>query len=166
MSQIDEWTPLFPRKNEVAKEPAPGEIYRRLTEIDSGRPVAVHFYLGEGLRWIRVGFGEEEPLRPSAVVDVGRAIERCLRTGPLYFHALRPYDMLFFLDGGDPDSTGMPAEYYGAPLVDVLRSWGLEPSPAPIKTKAPLSRAAAGQLPVAGKRKKASVQVRQRRAGS
>ena len=166
MSKIDEWTPLFAKKGEVAREPAPGDIYRRLVEIESRPPAAVHFYLGEGLRWIRVGFDGEEPLDPSAVVLIGRAIESCIPKGPLYFHALRPYDLLFFLEGGDAESEGMGASCYGAPLADVLRSWGVEPSPAPIKTRSRVPRAAAEQLPAAGKSGKTPIRVRQSRAGS
>jgi len=127
MSQIDEWTPFFPKKGETAKAPPPDDIYRRLAAMKSRTPAAVHFYLGEGFRWIRVGFSEDEPLGPSAVAEAGRIIESCLASGPLYFHALRPYDMLFFLEGGDAESKGMPAGCYGAPLAEVLRSWGVQP---------------------------------------
>jgi hypothetical protein len=125
MSQIDEWTPLFPKTGETPKPPPP-EIYPRLMAIKTRPPVAVHFYLGEGLRWIRVGFSGDEPLEPSAVVDVGRIIESCIDKGPLFFHALRPYDMLFFLEGEGEvkKKMGMPAGCYGAPLSEVLHSWG------------------------------------------
>ncbi len=137
MSQIDEWTPFFPKKGEAPKAPPPGDIYRRLIAMKSRTPAAVHFYLGEGLRWIRVGFSEDEPLDPAAVAEAGRIIESCIPNGPLFFHALRPYDMLFFLEGGDANSRGMPASCYGAPLAQVLRSWGINPSrAAPVHSRA------------------------------
>jgi len=91
------------------------------------QPMAVHFYLGEGLRWIRVGFDGTVPLKPAAVKTVGRIIAPCVaKSGPLYFHALRPHDMLFFLSDGEEKSIGMPAECFGTPLEDVLRAWGVK----------------------------------------
>jgi hypothetical protein len=155
MSQIDEWTPLFPKKGETPKPPPP-DIYPRLMAMKSRPPVAVHFFLGEGLRWIRVGFSGDEPLQPSAVAEVGRIIESCIKKGPLFFHALRPYDMLFFLEGEEEKSMGMPANHYGAPLGEVLRLWGAKP---PQKASR-LARAPAEQTAVIRKRKRAALQVR------
>jgi hypothetical protein len=159
MIQIDEWTPLFPKIGEAPKAPPPVDISTQLEAMKSRPPVAVHFYLGEGLRWIRVGFSGDEPLEPSAVVDVGRIIESCIDKGPLFFHALRPYDMLFFLEGEGEDKKkmGMPAVCYGAPLSEVLRSWGAKP---PQKAQSRPARAPAEQTAVARKRKRASAQLR------
>ena len=150
MTKIDEWTPVLPKKGERSKQPdsaakplagsAPdlvGAIYSRLTSMEPRPPNAVHFYLGEGLRWIRVGFHGDEPIKPSKVRDVGQIIESCIeKQGPLFFHALRPYDMLFFLEGGaaESESIGMPASYFGAPLQEVLHAWGFNPSAASRKT--------------------------------
>jgi hypothetical protein len=158
MSQIDEWTPLFPKLGETPKPPPP-DIYPRLLAMKTRPPAAVHFYLSEGLRWIRVGFSGEEPLEPSAVGEVGRIIESCIDKGPLYFHALRPFDMLFFLEGEGQDKKklGMPAGCYGAPLSEVLRSWRVKP---PQKAQSRHARAPAEQTGVARKRKRASLQVR------
>lgn len=160
MIQIDEWTPLFPNKGETAKAPPPDDIYRQLEAMKSRPPVAVHFYLGEGLRWIRVGFDGDQPLEPSAVANVGRIIETCMKKGPLFFHALRPYDMLFFLEDGDKESVGMPASYYGTPLGEVLRSWGIKPSAASQEAQSRLARPPAERTPAVGKNKRASLQVR------
>ena len=135
MRQIDEWTPLFLKKGETANAPPPDAIRSRLEAMKSRPPVAIHFYLGEGLRWIRVGFSGDEPLGPSAVATVGRIIETCMPGRPLFFHALRPYDMLFFMEGGDPESRGMPASCYGAPLGEVLRSWRVKKSVAVGKSR-------------------------------
>jgi hypothetical protein len=159
MIQIDEWTPLFPRMGETPKPPPP-DIYPRLMAMKTRPPVAVHFYLGEGLRWIRVGFSGDEPLEPSAVVDVGRIIESCIDKGPLFFHALRPYDMLFFLEGGDAKSVGMPPRSYGTPLGEVLHSWGVKPSGASQKAQSRRARPPAEQAPAVGNKKRGSLQVR------
>ena len=160
MIQIDEWTPSFPKIGEPPKAPPPVDICTLLEAMKSRPPVAVHFYLGEGLRWIRVGFSGDEPLAPSAVVDVGRIIESCIKKGPLFFHALRPYDMLFFLEDEDKKSMGMPASCYGAPLGEVLRSWAAKPSVASKKAQTRLARAPAEQTAVVRKRKRASLQGR------
>ena len=124
MTKIDEWNPVLPQKGKRSKQPNSaakplaksvpdlvGAIYSRLASMEP-RPNAVHFYLGEGLRWIRVGFDGDEPIKPTEVKRVGQLIETCIETpGTLYFHALRPYDMLFFLEGGEAESEslGMPA---------------------------------------------------------
>lgn len=126
MARIDEWNPVFPQKGEPSQPPdLVGAIYRALMSMKPRAPAAVHFYLGEGLRWIRVGFdGDQPPLKPAAVKEVGKVIEACIPPpGPLFFNALRPHDLLFFLESGDPDSVGLPAEYFGIPLRDVLRAW-------------------------------------------
>lgn len=142
MTRIDEWNPVLPPTGGASKPPegrpsppAAGEpdlvgaIYEGLEAMQPRPPVAVHFYLGEGLRWIRVGFDGDEVLEPAAVAAVGRVIAACAgRSGPLFFHALRPYDMLFFLEGGAADSAGLPAEWFGAPLEDVLQAWGIKAS--------------------------------------
>jgi hypothetical protein len=76
-------------------------------------------------------------MKPSEVRGVGQIIESCIeKSGPLFFHALRPYDMLFFLKGGkaESESLGMRAEYFGAPLKKVLRAWRFNPSAASRKT--------------------------------
>jgi len=138
MIKIDEWTPLFPKNLEPLGAPpfkrsfpsaqeVADRIYRLLVEIRPTPPIAVHFYLGEGLRWIRVGFGGSDPLRPPTVGDIGRRIASCVPEETLFFHALRPYDMLFFLADGELESSGMPATDFGAPLVEVLNAWKLHP---------------------------------------
>lgn len=152
MSQIDEWNPVLPRIGASSAPPAAAagepiaraqrpvvrtpklvdEIYNALM-ARRPPPAAVHFYLGEGLRWIRVGFEGDQPLTPVAVGDVGRAIKSCVAAQPLYFHALRPHDMLFFLEGGGGDSIGMPAKCFGTPLDQVLRAWGMDPPAAATK---------------------------------
>ena len=137
MTKIDEWNPVFPKKGEPATTaPLIGTIYERLMSMKSRPPNAVHFYRGEGLRWIRVGFEGDEPLEPPAVADVGRVIETCIpkEQGPLFFNALRPYDMLFFLEGEKKESIGMPPTYFGAPLKEVLNAWESKPSAASRKT--------------------------------
>ncbi|SFM82606.1 hypothetical protein [Variovorax sp. OV329] len=139
MSLIDEWTPLFPNSGEAhrsapggvarsagARDPLQARIYERLEKLAES-PSAVHYYLGEGFRWIRVGFAGETPLTPSAMLDVGEAIEASLgsaESSPLYFHALRPHDMLFFLERGDAESEGLPPSFYGVPLKQVQGAWG------------------------------------------
>lgn len=146
MIKIDEWNPVLPPKGERSKQPDSaakpvarsaldlvGAIYSRLTSMEP-RPNAVHFYLGEGLRWIRVGFDGDEPIKPSEVKHVGQIIESCIeKPGTLYFHALRPYDMLFFLEGGEAESEslGMPVTYFGAPLVEVMNAWEFNPQLSP-----------------------------------
>lgn len=146
MTRIDEWNPVLPKKGGSPKPPngAPSPpagsapdlvrtIYRELVAMQPRAPVAVHFYRGEGLRWIRVGFEGNVPLEPSAVAVAGQAIRSCIGpSAPLFFHALRPHDLLFFLEGGEgeEDSLGMPAECFGAPLEDVLDAWGIKPAVA------------------------------------
>lgn len=144
MRKIDEWNPVFPKKGgasktsdgaaSVAARRAPdlvGAINRVLMAMKPRPPDAVHFFLGEGLRWIRVGFDGNETIAPSAVGEVGKVIASCLGPSePLFFNALRPHDMLFFLEGGDPESVGMPADYFGTPFDEVLRAWGSSPSAA------------------------------------
>lgn len=146
MTKIDEWNPVLPQKGKRSKQPdgaakplaksAPdlvGAIYSRLASMEP-RPNAVHFYLGEGLRWIRVGFDGDEPIKPTEIKRVGQLIETCIETpGTLYFHALRPYDMLFFLEGGEAESEslGMPAGHFGALLVKVMNAWEFNPQLPP-----------------------------------
>lgn len=101
-------------------------------------PIGVHFYLGEGLRWIRVGFDAGQPIQPSAVRTVGEVIASCIGGETLYFHALRPYDLLFFLEGGRPESVGMPSDRFGIPLADLLTAW--KPQRAPAARKAATKR--------------------------
>lgn len=152
MSLIDEWTPLFPNDEEPAPTPAPvgsasgasggklqSRIYRQLSALRPA-PSAVHYYLGEGFRWIRVGFDGEVPLAPAAMLSVGQVIAASLgktEKSPLYVHALRPHDMLFFLEGGDADSEGLPPHFYGAPLEKVQQAW------VPASRRAPQARTAA-----------------------
>ncbi len=147
MTQIEEWTPLFPNKGEAPTAPKKtpsalaGAIYGQLAAMKPRAPMAVHFYLGEGLRWIRVGFEGDDPLLPSDAVSIGQAIERCLAVDePLFFHALRPHDLLFFLEGGDADSMGLPAAYYGMPLDQVRRAWAGGKSVVAGAAKAPAHR--------------------------
>ena len=146
MLRIDEWKPpawvnleweaIPPEPGKVPKRAprlgapaAPGTARAIAAKLESlqGRPAcAVHFYEGEGLRWIRVGFDPGEPLQPAAVANVGRAIASCIPDpGPLYFHALRPHDLLFFLTGGDVGKIGMTARNFGMPLDEVLLAWGI-----------------------------------------
>lgn len=159
MSRIDEWNPVYPKQvgspeppPPAAKPPTSGaphrpappappvqpapslveEIYGKLLLMQPDPPIRVHFYLGEGLRWIRVGFDGDWPLTPRAIRDVGEVIQTCIAPpGPLYFHALRAHDMLFFLEGGKEESIGMPAACFGTPLDEVLQAWGLIRPAAP-----------------------------------
>ena len=138
MIHINEWDPVpwdspLPARA-AAAAPAPRPKARTaLVDAISGRlskqprpPMAVHFYQGEGLRWIRVGFGERKPLAPAAVATVGQLIAECVGDeGTVYFHALRPHDMLFFVEGGKAKSQGMGPEDYGLPLEQVLKAWRL-----------------------------------------
>ncbi len=151
MTRIDEWNPVLPKKGGSPKPPdgaptppagsAPNlvaAIHKALTAMQPRAAVAVHFYRGEGLRWIRVGFDGNGPLEPAAVGVAGQAIRSCIGPSePLFFHALRPHDLLFFLEGGpqEADALGMPAECFGAPLEDVLQAWGIGP-PAASRSKA------------------------------
>jgi hypothetical protein len=99
-------------------------ISSKLSSLKPEPPCAVHFYLGEGLRWIRVGFDEEVRLKPSAVAAIGKVIAGCMAPAQsLYFHALRTHDLLFFLEGGNTDSVGMPPRCFGLPLPEVLQAW-------------------------------------------
>lgn len=142
MNRIDEWTPVYPKQVASSSKPegrvgAAARNAHRLVEAIHGqllsldpRPAAVHFYFGEGLWWIRVGFNGGGPLTPSDVEKVGKAIKAGIADPEdrLYFHALRPHDLLFFLEGDDPDLTGMPPECFGTPLDIVLRAWRFAPS--------------------------------------
>jgi hypothetical protein len=144
MHKINEWDPVFPKRTNPSNRPggadpaqairvpiSAGAIQDGLMAMKPQPPTAVHLYLGEGLRWIRVGFDGKKPLSPDAVGDVGRIIASCIpHSETLFFHALRPHDMLFFLRDGEETSTGMPAEAYGAPLDQVLRAWRLKTKPA------------------------------------
>lgn len=154
MSHIDEWeVPTFALPDPAAQPPATGkppqsktptgpastlarDIDARLSEL-SPAPAIVHFYTGEGLRWIRIGYDGDVPLRQAVAAQAGRAIAQCLGAAstPLYFHAMRPHDLLFFIEGSerDRDGLGMPAHFYGAPLPDVLSAWGEAP-PEPSST--------------------------------
>ena len=172
MSRIVEWTPLLPKLGEeskpsavpgavtAAKKSAPGlpeKIHARLIALKPRAPVAVHFYLGEGLRWIRVGFGGEKPIGPTELRSVGEVIQSCLaKSDPLYFHALRPLDMLFFLEGGDEDSMGMPAEFYGTPLRSVLAAWRIKAPVAARKTSSRRASATADPAPRVASQRRAS----------
>lgn len=139
-----DWTPLDwdavpPEPGKAPKWPsAPaakgvaslvGAIGDALRSLQPRPPSAAHFYLGEGLRWIRVGFVADPVLQPTAVRDIGGAIAGCVRE-VLYFHALRPHDLLFFLEGGNAGKVGMPATSFGVPLEEVLQAWGLASGPA------------------------------------
>jgi hypothetical protein len=140
MHKINEWDSVFPRTTRpsdrrtgadpagaIAMPVSVAAIQDGLMSLKPQPPDAVHFYLGEGLRWIRVGFDRNEPIKPAAVAHVGRIIASCLpRSEPLFFHALRPRDMLFFLENGEKDSTGMAPEAYGTPLDEVLHAWGIK----------------------------------------
>lgn len=139
MTQIDDWTPVFPRKGELSSPAGTASasakaaanpvdaIHDGLMKIKPRPPVAVHCYRGEGLRWIRVGFDGDQPIAPSLVGQVGRLIEACVPKESLFFNALRPYDMLFFLEGGDPASIGLPARYFGVRLDELLPAWESDP---------------------------------------
>lgn len=130
-----EWDAVPPEPGQAPKRPPASSAARRvptlvdaigdaLRSLQPRPPSAAHFYLGEGLRWIRVGFVTDPILQPAAVRDIGSAIAGRVRE-ELYFHALRPRDVLFFLEGGDGDKVGMPAESFGVPFDVVLRAWGL-----------------------------------------
>ncbi len=143
MSCIDEWNPVPPHAKERTTRPPPAapnlveDIHGALMAMKLHPPMSIHFFLGEGLRWIRVGWDSDTPIQPTAVESVGRTIEGCAAAeGPLFFHALRPQDMLFFLEGGHAESTGMPPSYFGAPLRDVLNAWGIGRPVASRKTQA------------------------------
>lgn len=126
MSLIDEWTPLFPKNGEdsVGVRRAQERIYDGLLKL-APRPIGVHYYLGEGFRWIRVGYNGYAPLTPADALEVADAIESTMgeQRSPLYFHALRPHDMLFFLKHGNADSEGLPAEFYGVPMDALRAAW-------------------------------------------
>ena len=137
MIQINEWdavrwdTPRPPTAT-TANPPPPAAAQTALVDEISGQlrshkphaPAAVHFYLGEGLRWIRVGFDGQEPLAPAAVASIGKRIASCAgKAEPLYFHSLRSHDMLFFFEGGKAGSMGMEARCFGLPLDEVLQAW-------------------------------------------
>lgn len=171
MSRIVEWTPLLPKLGEESKPSAapvavtgavsapglPEKIHARLVALKPRPPVAVHFYLGEGLRWIRVGFDGEKPIGPPELRSVGEGIQSCLaKSDPLYFHALRPLDMLFFLEGGDEESMGMPAEFYGTPLRSVLDAWGIKAAAAARKTSSRRASVAADPAPRVASPRRAS----------
>lgn len=140
-----EWDSIPPEPGKAPKEP-PAVSHKPSLEdaiaeaLRSLRPPpgAVHFYLGEGLRWIRVGFGTTGPtLQPTAVREIGRAIAKCVAwDGPLYFHALRPRDVLFFLERGNPEKVGMSAESFGVKLDEVLHAWNLASPRTAVKPKA------------------------------
>jgi len=101
-------------------------VRAELAKITQDPPAAVHFFKGEGLRWIRVGFGPGSVRVPGDVRRIGNAIKAGLQPadGKLYFQALRAHDLLFFLaTGGDPGSKGMNPEFFGEPLDQVLKAW-------------------------------------------
>lgn len=152
MIHIDEWqSPEWVKLDWDAIPPAPGarpqappdppgarpsrpaDAFRAsLESLPQPGPNAVHFYKAEGLRWIRVGFDRPGMLQPASVAEVGAALASCLpRRQVLYFHALRPHDLLFFLDDGDPGKAGLGPEHFGQPLGQVLQAWGLAAAPAP-----------------------------------
>jgi hypothetical protein len=126
MIKINEWDKVW---SAAADGAAPsGRLIQAICGSLSGlspQPRAVHFYRGEGLRWIRVGFDEERVLKPALVEDAGSRIRSCLApSDPLYFQALRPHDLMFFLPGdGVEDSIGMPPRCFGLPLEEVLQAW-------------------------------------------
>jgi hypothetical protein len=119
---------------EVAATPTTQQVEKicaLLRTLGARAPEAVHFFQGEGLRWIRVGFAEAQPLAPERVREVGQRIAAAIAAGEqLYFHALRPHDMLFFLRDGNPRKGGMPPGAFGVPLPQMLEAWGLKPLPA------------------------------------
>lgn len=137
-----EWDAIPPEPGQAPKRPPAAAASQRpdladaiveaLRSLRPRPPSAVHFYLGEGLRWIRVGFGTGPTLQPAVVREIGSAIASCVaRHGVLYFHALRPRDVLFFLEGGNADKIGMPADAFGVPLDEVLHAWHLAPAAKP-----------------------------------
>lgn len=154
MSLIDEWTPLFPKEGE---DPAPTRhaqkrIYQRLLELQPP-PIGVHYYLGEGFRWIRIGFNGQAPLVPDDALKVADTIESSMgeQQSPLYFHALRPHDLLFFLAHGNADSEALPASFFGTPMQEIRTAWGAAkpagktsgPAPRQARTAASSSRSKA-----------------------
>ena len=141
------WDAIPPEPGKAPKEPPAvshkpsleDAIAKALRSLRPRPPSAVHFYLGEGLRWIRVGFWTDPTLQQTDVREIGSAIVTCVaREGPLllYFHALRPRDVLFFLGGGKPEKLGMPMKSFGVPLDELLQAWGLASPPAVAKPKA------------------------------
>lgn len=140
-----EWGAIPPEAGKAPKPP-PAAAKRLPNLVDAigaalstlqPSPSDVHFYMGEGLCWIRVGFAAVT-LQPAAVGEIGSVIAGCLpRQVKLYFHALRPRDVLFFLEGGRADKVGMPAESFGVALEKVLQAWTLTGRPTkPKKMKA------------------------------
>jgi hypothetical protein len=177
MSHIDEWEVLrleLPDPNAVppttgqqsrGKAPlAPAsalarDIDARLDQLKPA-PAIVHFYRGEGLRWIRIGYGGEVPITLAMVVQAGQAIEAGLAhaSQKFYFHAMRPHDALFFIEGdqSDADGLGMPARFYGAPFGEVLKAWGVatvqaadNAPPGPGRPGKAAARSRAGKAPPA-----------------
>jgi hypothetical protein len=123
--------PLAPPAAASATTQQVERICASLRALGAKAPEAVHFFQGEGLRWIRAGFGTGEALAPARVRDVGSRIAAALAPDEqLYFHALRPHDMLFFLQDGNPAKSGMPPQAFGMPLPRLLQAWGLKPLPA------------------------------------
>ena len=127
MIKINEWDKVWSAA--ASGGPPSGRLINAicdsLAEL-APRPRAVHFYRGEGLRWIRVGFDDGAILEPTRVKEVGDRIRTCLAgSDPLYFQALRPHDLMFFVpgDGGGADAVGMAPEYFGRPLDQVLQAW-------------------------------------------
>jgi hypothetical protein len=102
-------------------------ITAKLQALTQDQPMALHFYRGDGLRWMRVAFGMEKVRQPADVVRVGQAIRSGLRPADevLYFHALRSYDLLFFLDAGETSKKEMEIRHFGAPLEHVLKAWNM-----------------------------------------
>ncbi|HET8748548.1 MAG TPA: hypothetical protein VFM98_23340 [Ramlibacter sp.] len=133
MLHINEWDPVpwdvpLPEKGLPFELPAgtAGAIRDRLLQLAQDPPIAVHFFRGEGLRWIRVGFDKDSIRRPADVKRIGDAIRSALQPadGKLYFQALRAHDLLFFLDtGGDASTKGMDPDHFGEPLDAVLQAW-------------------------------------------
>ncbi|GAB3666527.1 hypothetical protein [Ramlibacter alkalitolerans] len=131
MIQINEWDKVWSAGADGAS-PSKSVIDAICGTLSALAPAprAVHFYRGEGLRWIRVGFDGQGIPHPGWVKEAGSRIRSCLASGePLYFHALRSHDLLFFLAGdgvGSADAVGMPADCFGLPLDDVVRAWDLQ----------------------------------------
>ncbi|MFT3720738.1 hypothetical protein [Pseudorhodoferax sp.] len=164
MSHIDEWNrPVFRLRRTqpptdpplTAKRPDPAPEPPLAQRIAAGlaglrpAPAIVHFYLGEGLRWIRIGYAEDVLLGPATAVQAGQAIAQCIAPGepPLYFHALRPRDLLFFVEGGDPDGEGLPASAYGAPFDTVRDAWSAATPPAQAEARPATARRKAAARP-------------------